>query len=53
MEYNLITHWNQSEFIANCDELLKKGWALQGGVSISHQSSNSTIYAQAFVRPVK
>jgi hypothetical protein len=54
--YKVVTGEIVSEFEAEVISLIKKGWSLQGGVSIIEKIGSGRSFAQAMVRhnrPVK
>lgn len=60
MKYSVITSTSFEDFLFKCQDSISKGWALQGGVSITSIPTqristsdwkDSTQYAQAFTFP--
>lgn len=50
MEYCVIENGNRLVFEKLVKDALADGWELQGGVSISHQSSTTRLYSQAMTK---
>lgn len=54
-EYHVSVHSHPDVLMAACNEMLRRGWQLQGGVSVACKTGTDVpkcIYAQAFVREV-
>lgn len=55
MEYYLLTQTDFNSFVEEANKLLRDGWSLQGGASVSISETEHfkiTLYAQAFVRKI-
>jgi hypothetical protein len=50
IEYDVVHNWNDTAFIKSCNLRIQQGWQLHGGVSVAVDTSNSRVFAQAFVR---
>jgi hypothetical protein len=48
--YWVISHIHHRDFVSECEKMLKNGWLLQGGVSISRHQGDVFWYAQAFIK---
>lgn len=50
MRYELIKRSGESSMNATVNRLLREGWELQGGTSMSHSSGGTVYYCQAMVK---
>lgn len=53
LEYTVISHYKFDEFEKQVNDMLKGGWDIQGGVSISIDGDGDMIFAQAFTQEKK
>ena len=49
-QYWVVYNINHRDFVSDCEKMLKNGWLLQGGVSISSYQGDVFRYAQAFIK---
>ena len=52
IHYTIVSGYNAGEVAIKVNSMLQRGWELQGGVTMSLNSSGSQYFAQAMIQRV-